>query len=262
MIKEGIVQCERIGKIGIIRFNKPPLNIGVEHSQECGEAIKWAETEADLNVIVFCANGKIFGAGADMAATYEYLKRGDFVSGKMDYVIKLNDRIANLPMVTIAALDGAAYGGALELALACDLRILAEPVSVSLTEVNFGTFPGAGGVHRIVSLMGYSVAAEHLFFARHMTAQEALQYHVANAIAVDVTAFDMAMQWAKELEEKPTTGIRAIKAALASISGQNIKYQHQVQQRIMQTVVDSGALEQGAIEFLSKKKSKNNTELK
>jgi len=72
----------------------------------------------------------------------------------------------------------------------------------------------------------------------------------------------MAMQWAKELEEKPTTGIRAIKAALASISGQNIKYQHQVQQTIMQTVVDSGALEQGAIKFLSKKKSKNNTELK
>lgn len=257
LVKDGKVQIEQIDKTGVIRFNDPPLNIGIEQSAEFVDAISWAEEQSELHALVFTSTGKVFGAGADMNNTYAHLQKGDFISHSMRFLNILNDRISKLPMPTFCAIDGAAYGGVLEFALACDFRILAPHVTVSLSEIKFGSFPGAGGTHRCVELMGYSKAAEQMFFAKTMTAEEAVQNNIANAVAYDKTAFDLAMEMAKGLEDVSLNGIHAVKAALIGTRAKDLDYYLDNQLEVMQRhVVDTGELERGALAFLERKKAK------
>jgi len=99
----------------------------------------------------------------------------------------LFDRIAKLTMPTIAAIDGPALGGGLELALACDIRIVAHDVDkIALPECRIGIIPGAGGTQRLPRLIGASRAKELIFTGRSLDAQQALDWG-----ACPVCAFEL-----------------------------------------------------------------------
>ena len=86
-------------------------------------------------------------------------------------------RLENLPMPTIAAIDGPALGGGLGLALACDLRVAGHSVTkIGLPETKLGIIPGAGGTQRLTRLLGLAKAKNLIFTGRALTAQEALEY--------------------------------------------------------------------------------------
>ena len=103
----------------------------------------------------------------------------------LDDFTGLCNRIAKLTMPTIAAIDGPALGGGLELALACDIRIAAHDVDrIALPECRFGIIPGAGGTQRLPRLIGVSRAKELIFTGRSLNAQQALDWgtrHVCTA---------------------------------------------------------------------------------
>ncbi len=125
--------------------------------------------------------------------------------------------IDRLPVPTVAALDGVAFGGGLELALACDFRVAASHVTLGLTETSLGIIPGAGGTQRVTRIVGEARAKELIIFARRITASEALSIGLVNRVAEEGTrALDLALEWVEPLERAAPI---AIAAALEAIDG-------------------------------------------
>jgi len=126
-------------------------------------------------------------------------------------------KLEALPMPTIAAIDGPALGGGLELSLACDLRVAAHHVSkIGLPETSLGVIPGAGGTQRATRLLGVSKAKDLIFTARMLTGTEAYEWGLVDYVsAPDSTAFDRALQLAQEIASNAPLALRAAKQAIS-----------------------------------------------
>ena len=123
--------------------------------------------------------------------------------------------IDRLSKPVIAAINGVAFGGGLELALTCDLRVAASTAVVGLTEVSLAIIPGAGGTQRLTRLVGEAKAKELLLLARRLDATEALSLGVVNRVASPgVSALDCALEWATAFE---TSAPIAMAAALDAV---------------------------------------------
>ena len=113
----------------------------------------------DVRCVIITGSGeKAFCAGADLKE-----RKGFTLEQTRSFVRKIRgvmDQIERLPMPTIAALDGVAFGGGMEMALACDMRVISERVKMGLTECALGIIPGAGGTQRLPQLVGASRAKE------------------------------------------------------------------------------------------------------
>ncbi|XP_055127958.1 methylglutaconyl-CoA hydratase, mitochondrial isoform X1 [Symphalangus syndactylus] len=158
----------------------------------------------------------IFCAGADLKerAKMSSSEVGPFVS-KIRAVI--ND-IANLPVPTIAAIDGLALGGGLELALACDIRIAASSAKMGLVETKLAIIPGGGGTQRLPRTIGMSLAKELIFSARVLDGQEAkavgLISHVLEQNQEGDAAYRKALDLAREFLPQGPVAMRVAKLAI------------------------------------------------
>ncbi|KAJ7590789.1 enoyl-CoA hydratase [Mycena floridula] len=122
-----------------------------------------------------------------------------------------------LPMPTIAAIDGHALGGGLELSLACDLRVAGPDVTkIGLPETSLGIIPGAGGTQRATRLIGLSRSKDLIFTARMLAAQEALEWGLVDYLASEgTTAFERAQELAKSISSNAPLALRAAKQAIS-----------------------------------------------
>src|SRR5271154_5509690 len=143
---------------------------------------------------VLWGGGRIFAAGADI------VELGD--SGAASVGASFADALgalASVPRATIAAVNGDALGGGLELALACDLRVCAEDSKLGLPEVLLGVIPGGGGTQRLPRLIGSSRAKELIFTGRQVRAEEALSIGLVNRAVAPDDVLQAALTWAAEL---------------------------------------------------------------
>ncbi|XP_078008957.1 methylglutaconyl-CoA hydratase, mitochondrial isoform X3 [Phascolarctos cinereus] len=128
------------------------------------------------------------------------------------------NEIANLPMPTIAAIDGIALGGGLELALACDIRVAASSAKMGLVETKLAIIPGAGGTQRLPRVIGMSLAKEMIFSARVLDGQEAksigLISHVLEQNEKGDAAYRKALALAKEFLPQGPVAVRVAKLAI------------------------------------------------
>ncbi|KAF8504215.1 ClpP/crotonase-like domain-containing protein [Gautieria morchelliformis] len=125
--------------------------------------------------------------------------------------------LENLPVPTIAAIDGPALGGGLELSLACDLRVAGSSVTkIGLPETRLGIIPGAGGTQRATRLLGISKAKDLIFTGRMLSASEAKDWGVVDYVAdSSQTAFDRALELAWEMSSSAPLALRAAKLAIS-----------------------------------------------
>lgn len=241
-----IVKTYREGYTGVIRLDAPPLNlINQRFKEELEEAVEWAEKETECRTLIICNSGKYFGAGGDV----NEMKEADYHVDKLDGLIQ---RISRLPMPTIAAMDGGAFGGSFEIALACDLRIAAHGSILGLTEVNFGSFPGVGGTPRLIQLMGRAKAMEVMLMAYRWPAEEWMRYGVINAVPDLGTAFELALSWADVIGKKPASGPRAVKEAVNCFSGPACDAFLPHQHRIMEALAGKSDIMESSKAFLNK----------
>lgn len=116
---------------------------------------------------------------------------------------------------TIAAIDGHALGGGLELALACDIRIVNETAKVGLVETRLAIIPGAGGTQRLTRLVGVGKAKEHIFVAEPIDGIEAARIGIAEHVASgERGSFDKAIELAKKICKRGPKALRLAKAAI------------------------------------------------
>jgi enoyl-CoA hydratase/carnithine racemase len=163
-------------------------------------------------VLLTGAGGKAFCAGADLK------ERVDFGEEQTRaFVTRIGETfsaIAALPQPTIAVLNGVAYGGGLELALACDLRIASSSAKLGLTETSLAIIPGAGGTQRLPRLVGVAKAKELIFTAARVDAHEALAIGLLNAVAEPAELTPRARALAESIAANGPLAVRAAKQAI------------------------------------------------
>lgn len=165
-------------RVGTITVNRPDKRNALSKTvlTEIGQVLDAWETDPAVEAVIFTGAGeKAFVAGADIAQLQNY----DLAYGLAAHMQKLYDRIEDFPKPTVAAINGVALGGGLELAMSCDIRIVAENAKVGLPETTLGVLPGAGGTQRLSRLVGKGRAVEMILTSRVLTADEALAYGLA-----------------------------------------------------------------------------------
>ena len=175
----------------------------------------WARLAGDtsVRVVVLSAAGeKFFCAGMDLkeaGAAETPAARRDRLRGSRDI-----DTLAALPQVTIAAINGYAFGGGCEMALACDLRVIAEHAQIALTELQHGLVPGGGGTQRLPRLVGPARAAEMIFLGRRLTGPEAESWGLANRCVPIADLKSTVAAMAEQIATIPSRPLRYAKELL------------------------------------------------
>ncbi len=182
---------EKRGSVGIIWIDHPPVN-AISHAVREGliNAISEAAADDDIEALVLACRGRTFMAGADIA---------EFASGpKSPMLGEVVDTLANSPKLIVAALFGTAFGGGLEIALACNYRIATPSTKIGLPEVKLGIIPGAQGTQRLPRLAGVDFALKLIVSGSPASAAEALEAGAIDRIENgDIVA--AAVAYAEEL---------------------------------------------------------------
>ncbi len=209
------VTVQREGGVATWTLDRPDRMNALSRAtvRTLGELAREAHGDRDLRAVVLTGAGnRAFCAGADLKER-KHMDEED-VRDFLALYRAAFDAIDKLDKCVIAAINGVAYGGGLELALACDLRVLACGAKVGLTEVSLAIIPGAGGTQRLTRIVGPSKAKELILMARRLEAEEAMALGIVNRVAEDALA--AAMEWAKSFE---TAAPIAVAAALEAIDG-------------------------------------------
>jgi len=173
---------EKKEKIAYLTLNRPDVMnaISEELINETMEAVVQIEQDEEILVLVITGAGKAFMAGADIA---ELSRMRPYRLHKWNHLIVDNlNALERLRQPVIAAINGFALGGGLELAMACDIRIASEKAKVGLPEVTLGITPGAGGTQRLPRLVGKGLAMELLLTGKMIDAQEAYRIGLVNKV--------------------------------------------------------------------------------
>ncbi|HNQ99815.1 MAG TPA: enoyl-CoA hydratase-related protein [Trueperaceae bacterium] len=159
---------------------------------ELGLVFELAAADSAVRALVITGAGRAFVAGADIAALRDL---GDAFAGRETSLggQEVTNTLASLPFPTVAAINGFALGGGLELALAADLRVAATGARLGLPEVGLGLIPGFGGTQRLPRLIGVGRALDLILTGRHVQAEEALQLGLVNRVADDALAAAVAL---------------------------------------------------------------------
>ena len=178
------IHYEQKGNLAFVTLDRPGAMNAFNYDMlvELGQITESIRINPDIRVIIFTGSGdRAFSVGADLkerkTLTDLQVKRNLYKIGEVFSAIE------NLPQPTIAMMNGFAFGGGMELALACDFRIAADTALMGLTETGLAIIPGAGGTQRLPRLIGEAKALELILTARRMSAAEALSYGVLTKIA-------------------------------------------------------------------------------
>jgi len=187
-------------------FNRPLLETLLA-------AVEAATRDRTVRCAIVTGSGtKAFSAGADLKE-----RRGMTLDDTRDFVRLISrtfETVARTPFPTIAAVNGVAFGGGLELALACDLRVASDGAKLGLTEVSVGIMPGAGGTQRLPRLVGPARAKELILAARRIDSTEALAIGLVNRVAPAATLLDVARGLAREIAAHAPLAVRQSKHAI------------------------------------------------
>jgi len=168
-------------------------------------------------LVVTGASDAAFCAGADLRERLEMTP--DDRAAHTERIAALADAVALFPMPVIAAVNGYALAGGMELALACDLRVAGEQAVFGLPEVKIGIFPGAGGVVRLPRIVGASVARDLLFTGRRIDAREALAIGLIDHLVPSQACLPTALEIAGAIAANAPLAVRALKQALLNSDG-------------------------------------------
>ena len=175
-------------------------------------ALDEIEADDDIYTVIITGTGKSFISGADISemldmSPEEILEWSGLGSG-------LNLRLEAMSLPVIAAINGHALGGGLELALACDIRIASQNAHMGLPEVKLGVICGAGGTQRLPAIAGDSLAREMIYTGRIIDADEALKANIISRILPAEELLDAAMDIALSIERNGQLAVRAAKRAV------------------------------------------------
>lgn len=212
--EDAVVKLEWRGDVAVVWLANPPANsLGPEVVDALRRA--WDDLRDRARVMVLTsANPALFCAGADIKAFTTW----DAESGRahLEDIHALVRQWERSPVVTIAAVNGLAFGGGCEIAMACDVRLAALSASFGQPEINLGLIPGFGGTQRLPRLVGTAKALELNLLGVPISASEAFEHGLVNRVVEDHELFDTALAWAQKAAGQAPVALAQIKR----VSGQ------------------------------------------
>jgi enoyl-CoA hydratase len=199
------------GAVSRIELDNQPLNLVTgEMMERLDAALDELARDSEVRAVVVTGAGtRAFCAGSDVKE-FEGLA-GRVAQGKLLYEKYVYRKLAELPVPTIAAIEGDALGGGLELALCCDLRIASARARLGMPEVRLGVIPGSGGTQRLPAVVGPARAKELILVGELISAQRAEQIGLVNAVAGDGEALRAATDMAQRIAQRGPTAVREAK---------------------------------------------------
>lgn len=201
--------------IGLITLSRPEAAnaMSVQLLHELSDTLDQINGDPAVRVVLLTGAGeKAFCAGADLK------ERKGMSNQQVKKIVQLIGatvaKVETLAQPVIAVLNGVAFGGGLELALACDLRIAATHVKLGLTETSLGIIPGAGGTQRLPRLIGLGKAKELIYTARRLNAEEAENYGIIEYVYEGHEVLDKAQQLALEMAKNAPLSLVQAKVAI------------------------------------------------
>jgi len=197
--------------ICILTLNRPEtLNaLNKNFFKEFNNFLDEIEKEGKVKVLIITGEGKAFIAGADISEMVNMSEDEAYEFGKIGQNTFL--RLENLPIITIAAINGYALGGGCELAMACDIRIASTNAKLGQPEVNLGLTPGFAGTQRLPRLIGKGNALFYLLTADQINAEEALRLGLIQKISQPEKLLEEALEIANKIINKGPKAIKKVK---------------------------------------------------
>ena len=239
--------------IGWVQFNRPEkLNaLNPDVLRDLEQAVATCEEDGDIRAVVLRGNEKAFVAGADI----DSMATSDIKSAYTltDLTMRVQERLADLPKPTIAAISGYALGGGCELALCCDFRIAADNAILGQPEITLGIIPGGGGTQRLPRLVGLGLATELIFTGEMIKADRAERIGLVNKI-VPLNQLETEVQaLAFKLMKQPVLALRAAKTAIRKGLNVSLKDGLQLEQDLFCMLFGTEDQKEGMAAFLEKR---------
>ena len=209
-------ELEIVDRVAVVTFTRPPSNwMSVAALTELLALLRGLAARVDDVTVVMLTGGidGYFVAHADFDDTLAWA-RGEQPPGEPGAWHTATNLLETMPQPTVAAIDGQAWGGGCELALACTLRIGSERAHLALPEVSVGVIPGAGGTQRMPRLISPAAAAHLILSASIVKAPEAHRLGLLNAVLPTEDFRAHALRWCGRITRHPTGAILAAKRAL------------------------------------------------
>jgi len=205
---------EKRGQIGYITFNRPKTYNAINSQliSEFREALRGVERDNDIRVLIITGAGKAFQAGADIE---NLASMGPLELHEWNHELLENNRaVEALRIPVIAAINGYALGGGLELATSCDIRIASENARLGQPEVGLGIIPGVGGTQRLPRLIGKGAAMEMLLTGETIDAHEAYRLGLVNKVVPEGQALAAAEEIANKILKNAPLAVMMAKDAV------------------------------------------------
>lgn len=254
MVKEfNSLRYEISDKIAVVTLSALPLNLlSAQMLRDLRDAMGDLEDREDLRCVIFTGEGKkAFCAGADVGEysdpTIDQLDESDVWSRG------ILTRLSNFPCPTIAAINGYALGGGLELALACDIRIASDNAKMGLVETKIGMIAGWGGSQRLPRIIGVAQAKRLMFTAEKISADKALTIGLVTDVFSQEQLLDEAVKLAEKIAYNSPVSNRLTKQAINFYMNQNIMEGLELERKCDRAAYLSEDCKEGSLAFEEKR---------
>lgn len=213
-----LLKVEQKENIKVITLNRPEAlnSISSQLAKDFHKVLDEVQYDMETRVVVITGEGRSFCAGADLKERQSYKpeEMGRKVQEMNELVTTLFEKIENLDVPVIAAVNGFALGGGMELALCCDMRIAGEKSIFGFPEIDYGSFPGAGGPTMLPRRIPMGKAKLLLFTGRRISAEQAEKWDLVEEVVPQEEVLSAAMKLAEEIAQHAPIALRELKKSI------------------------------------------------
>jgi enoyl-CoA hydratase len=246
-----VILTDRVEGVGVVRLNRPKaLNaLTPQLLEELIDALSDFDGDDQVGAMVITGSDKAFAAGADIK---EMIDASPIDMLKSDFIPSF-ENIKSIRKPLIAAVSGWCLGGGNELALSCDMLIASETARFGQPEINLGIIPGAGGTQRLTRAVGKALAMEMVLNNRTLSAEEALDFQLVNAVYPVEDYFERALSLAKEIAQRAPLAVQAAKEAVNKAFETHLSEGLEDERRLFYLLFSSRDQKEGMQAFIEKR---------
>lgn len=241
--------------IGILTLNRPEAMNAFSYAilEELMEIVESIRVQPEVRVVIITGAGeKSFSAGADLKERKSLTEAE--VKRNLNKMGEIFTAIDELPQPTIAAINGYAFGGGMELALCCDFRIAASSANMGLTETSLAIIPGAGGTQRLPRLIGQAKALELILTARKISAAEALEYGILTRVVEKETLMSECLTFAKQILQNGPIALQQAKFAVKNGMNTDLQTGLKIERKAYEITIPTKDREEALTAFSEKRR--------
>jgi enoyl-CoA hydratase len=247
------LSCVVTEGIALITIDRPPLNVlSFSHYHELCTQILQVIGRKEVKVVIVTGSDKVFISGLDIKEInrIETPEQNDEVTLKVKGLFR---QIEKLSRPVIVAINGNCFGGGLELAMACHLRLASRDAKLGLPEINIAAIPTFGGTQRLPKIVGKAKALELILTGRHISGDEAANIGLVNEACPPEELLDRAVSLARQIASKGITAVEAATRAATEALEVDIEIGCALESRLSSGLVGAYNMKEGLAAFLEKR---------